>query len=146
MRLKRDSCAIELSTGAGGIEVRGTTRSFALGAVIQHFPKTLARNADPQVARVDFRLPTEEELDAMEAFMNSLTTEGNLDVMLAGAVFRGADAEQLYQANCDRSHDDNTANSGGNNKGEHKIGDDQAKKDRRILIAAVNATMAGSML
>jgi mono/diheme cytochrome c family protein len=44
----------------------GSLRSFATGAVIQHFTKSLNR-----VAGVDFRLPSEEELDAMEAFMLS---------------------------------------------------------------------------
>ncbi len=42
-------------------------QSFATGAVIQHFPRTLARNSsgsDP-----DFRLPTSDELAAMKAFM-----------------------------------------------------------------------------
>ncbi|MEW6682811.1 MAG: hypothetical protein AB1451_07795 [Nitrospirota bacterium] len=45
----------------------GALRSFATGAVIQHFTKTLNRVPD-----VDFRLPTEEELDAIEAFMLAL--------------------------------------------------------------------------
>jgi cytochrome c peroxidase len=43
--------------------------SFATGAVTQHFPRTLARNSggsDP-----DFRLPTSDELVAMEAFMRA---------------------------------------------------------------------------
>ncbi|MGH2571189.1 MAG: c-type cytochrome, partial [bacterium] len=41
----------------------GSLRSFAIGAVIQHFTKSTDR-----IAGVDFRLPTEEELEAMEAF------------------------------------------------------------------------------
>src|SRR5580765_6528287 len=48
----------------------GDLQSFATGAVTQHFPRTLARNSngtDP-----DFRLPTPDELAAMEAFMRSL--------------------------------------------------------------------------
>jgi len=45
----------------------GSLRSFATGAVIQHFTKTLGR-----VPGVDFRLPSDEELDAMEAFQLSL--------------------------------------------------------------------------
>ncbi|MHC4458530.1 MAG: hypothetical protein ACYS0I_15880, partial [Planctomycetota bacterium] len=45
----------------------GTLRSFATGAVIQHFTKTLNR-----VPGIDFRLPTQEELDALEAFQFSL--------------------------------------------------------------------------
>jgi cytochrome c peroxidase len=42
-------------------------RVFATGAVMQHFPKTMSR-----VSGVDFRLPTDAELDAMEAFMRSI--------------------------------------------------------------------------
>lgn len=41
----------------------GSLRAFATGAVIQHFTKTLNR-----VSGVDFRLPTEAELEALEAF------------------------------------------------------------------------------
>jgi cytochrome c peroxidase len=45
---------------------------FALGAVQQHFPQTFGREAD-----VDFRLPTEDELIAMEAFMQSIHLPAN---------------------------------------------------------------------
>jgi cytochrome c peroxidase len=44
-------------------------QTFATGAVTQHFPRTLARNSggsDP-----DFRLPTSDELAALEAFMRA---------------------------------------------------------------------------
>jgi cytochrome c peroxidase len=44
-------------------------QAFATGAVTQHFPRTLNRNSsgsDP-----DFRLPTSDELAAMEAFMRA---------------------------------------------------------------------------
>lgn len=40
---------------------------FTRGAVIQHFPRTLARTAEG--SNPDFRLPTDEELALMEAFM-----------------------------------------------------------------------------
>jgi hypothetical protein len=40
----------------------GSLRSFATGAVIQHFTKTTERRTG-----VDFRLPTDKELDALEA-------------------------------------------------------------------------------
>jgi hypothetical protein len=61
----------------------GTLRSFATGAVIQHFTKTLNRVPD-----VDFRLPTPEELDALEAFQLSLgrQTELSLPLPLKGVV------------------------------------------------------------
>jgi len=55
----------------------GTLRDFATGAVTQHFPKTLNRNADGPYP--DFRLPTEEELDAMEAFQLSLGRDQDLE-------------------------------------------------------------------
>jgi cytochrome c peroxidase len=63
----------------------GSLRSFAVGAVIQHFPRTLGR-----VAGVDFRLPTEDELDALEAFMLSLgrQEDPSLPLPLRGAVAR----------------------------------------------------------
>jgi cytochrome c peroxidase len=55
-----------------------TLRSFATGAVIQHFTKTLNR-----VPGVDFRLPTDEELDALEAFQLSLGRSQELILPLA---------------------------------------------------------------
>jgi hypothetical protein len=55
----------------------GSLRSFAVGAVIQHFTKTLNR-----VPGVDFRLPTEEELDALEAFQLSLGRQSDLTLPL----------------------------------------------------------------
>ena len=63
----------------------GSLRSFATGAVIQHFTKTLNR-----VAGVDFRLPTADELDAMEAFQLSLgrQEELKLPLPLKGTVAR----------------------------------------------------------
>ena len=55
----------------------GSLRSFAVGAVVQHFSKTLNR-----VAGVDFRLPTDEELDALEAFQLSLGRQQDLSLPL----------------------------------------------------------------
>ncbi len=51
----------------------GTLREFALGAVKQHFPQTLARKDG-----VDFRFPNDDELDAMEAFQLSLGRQEEL--------------------------------------------------------------------
>ena len=56
----------------------GSLRSFAVGAVIQHFTKTLNR-----VPGVDFRLPTDAELDALEAFQLSLGRQQDLALPLA---------------------------------------------------------------
>lgn len=63
----------------------GSLRSFATGAVIQHFTKTLNR-----VAGVDFRLPTDAELDALEAFQLSLGRQADLvlPLPLKGTVAR----------------------------------------------------------
>ena len=55
----------------------GLLRDFPIGAVIQHFTKTLLRRNN-----IDFRLPTNAELDAMNAFMRS--TGRRADLILAG--------------------------------------------------------------
>jgi mono/diheme cytochrome c family protein len=56
----------------------GSLRDFAKGAITQHMPKTLNR-----VAGSDFRMPDEDELDALEAYMLSLgrSEEVNLAAM-----------------------------------------------------------------
>ena len=46
-----------------GAPGRGTLHEIGFGAIIQHFTKTLTRTPG-----VDFRIPTQEELDALEAF------------------------------------------------------------------------------
>ncbi len=55
----------------------GSLRAFAIGAVIQHFPRTLNR-----VPGADFRLPTQEELDALEAFQLALGRQEELELPL----------------------------------------------------------------
>lgn len=55
----------------------GSLRAFATGAVIQHFTRTLNR-----VPGKDFRLPTDQELDAIEAFMLSLGRQEELALPL----------------------------------------------------------------
>jgi hypothetical protein len=64
----------------------GTLREFAIGAVTQHFTRTLHRRPG-----VDFRLPTDEELDALEAFQRFLGRDSDPDLAtlrLKGAVPR----------------------------------------------------------
>lgn len=56
----------------------GSLRSFAVGAVIQHFTLTTDR-----IPGVDFRLPTDDELDALEAFQLSLGRQQDLSLPLA---------------------------------------------------------------
>lgn len=77
------NASIDSSTGpqtgwsGDGAPGDGSLRSFATGAVIQHFTKTTRR-----IAGVDFRLPTDRELDALEAFQLSLGRQSDLSLPL----------------------------------------------------------------
>jgi mono/diheme cytochrome c family protein len=64
----------------------GSLREFAVGAVIQHMPKTLAR-----VKGADFRLPRDKELDALEAYMLSLGRQE--DIALERMTFTSPEVE-----------------------------------------------------
>jgi hypothetical protein len=96
----------------------GSLRSFAVGAVIQHFTRTLSR-----IPGVDFRLPSEEELDALEAFMLSLGRQQDLSlpVPLKGVVARRG--QEIFLDNrlgkCNLCHVNGgaTANFGAGNLG-----------------------------
>jgi mono/diheme cytochrome c family protein len=96
----------------------GSLRSFATGAVIQHFTKTLNRIPD-----VDFRLPTDDELDALEAFQVSLGRQQDLTLPLPlkGTVPRRG--QEIFLDNglgkCNLCHANAgaTANFGGGNIG-----------------------------
>lgn len=93
-----------------GAPNEGPLRTFAIGAVIQHLPKTLNR-----VPGVDFRLPTEDELDALEAFMLSLGRQKDLvlPLPLKGAVPKRGQA--IFRDNrlgkCNLCHSNAGANS-----------------------------------
>ena len=50
--------------GGDGAPGRGTMNEIGFGAIIQHFTKTLSR-----VGGTDFRIPAQDELDALEAFL-----------------------------------------------------------------------------
>lgn len=91
-------------------------QTFATGAVTQHFPRTLNRNsggADP-----DFRLPTFDELAAMEAFMRSLDFPAGADpnkfnvnnFAVTAAQQRGLNAF-FGAAKCSLCHGSNILNS-----------------------------------
>ncbi len=92
----------------------GSLRSFSTGAVIQHFPQTLNR-----VAGIDFRLPTDDELDALEAFQLSLGRSEELDltamIFTSPVVERG---KELFNSTADNTgkciicHDNAGANVG----------------------------------
>ncbi|MEQ1531118.1 MAG: hypothetical protein ABL925_17520, partial [Methylococcales bacterium] len=53
----------------------GALRDFAKGAIVQHLPKSLNR-----LAGTDFVLPTEHQLDALEAYMLSLGRSTDVDL------------------------------------------------------------------
>lgn len=119
LRLSIDSPAGPRTGWSGdGAPGDGSLRSFATGAVIQHFPKTLDR-----IAGVDFRLPTPDELDALEAFQLSLgrQVELSLPLPLKGTVaIRG---QEIFLDNslgkCNICHQNAGANAslGGNDLG-----------------------------
>lgn len=69
----------------------GTLRSFAIGAVIQHFTRTLRR-----IPGVDFRLPSMEELDAIEAFMLASGRQQDLQLPLALAGVQAKRGQEIF--------------------------------------------------
>ncbi|HYU34145.1 MAG TPA: hypothetical protein VEW48_18475 [Thermoanaerobaculia bacterium] len=64
-----------LGWGGDGAPGSGSLRDFALGAITQHFTRTLDRRPG-----TDFRVPTDEELDAMAAFQLALGRQEDLDL------------------------------------------------------------------
>jgi cytochrome c peroxidase len=74
---RADGSTVAEATGwsGDGAPGGGSLREFAIGAITQHFPKTLNR-----IEGQDFRLPTDAELDALEAFQLSLGRQVELDL------------------------------------------------------------------
>lgn len=98
---------------ADGAPGDGSLRIFTEGAVIQHMPRTMDR-----LDGVDFRLPTDEELDAMEAYMLSLgrTFDPDIDGMFFSSplVERGKElfhSKDIGTAQCKGCHFNGGANS-----------------------------------
>jgi hypothetical protein len=125
--------AIELATseppvdrtgwGGDGAPLSGSLRDFATGAVIQHFTLTLERKPG-----VDFILPTDEQLDALEAFQLSLgrqkelslpiSFKANLDDVIVGQrIFLndGTTDPTVGAGKCNRCHQNAGANLNGSN-------------------------------
>lgn len=74
--------------GGDGSPGTGTLREFAIGAITQHFTRTLNR-----AAGIDFLLPTDEELDAIEVFMLSLGRQAELNLEDLASQLTEADAD-----------------------------------------------------
>jgi len=142
LRTSVDSAAGPRTGWSGdGAPGDGSRRSFAVGAVIQHFTKTLNR-----VAGVDFRLPTDAELDALEAFQLSLgrQQELSLPLLLRGTVpKRGQEIfldNSLGKCNLCHVNAGATANFGGGNIGNanfdtgvEKLPDQPARLTRELV-------------
>jgi cytochrome c peroxidase len=100
----------------------GSLRAFAIGAVTQHFTRTLDRKVDR-----DFRLPNDKELDAMEAFQLSLgrnqelslrlNFKPHLDEVIAGQeiFLNGGSNTAVGAGKCNNCHENAGANSPFNN-------------------------------
>lgn len=69
--------------GGDGAPGTGTLREFIIGAIVQHYPNTLNRQAPG-----DFRLPTTGELDDLEAFQKSMGRRADLDLAAMKPKFR----------------------------------------------------------
>lgn len=99
----------------------GALRSFAIGAVTQHFPKTLGR-----VPGTDFRLPTEAELDALEAFQLSLGRQVELALPLPLKGQKALQGQALFldgtKGKCNVCHLNAGANSGMDNNRNFNTG------------------------
>jgi hypothetical protein len=78
-----DGAPVGVFTLADGTthQATGTLRDFMIGAIIQHYTKTLNR-----VPGVDFTMPTVAELDALEAFQKSLGRRQNIKLAGPGAL------------------------------------------------------------
>ncbi len=92
----------------------GTLKHFTVGAIVQHLPRTLARRFHPKPsAKPDFRLPTDLELVALEAFQLSLGRQEEL--VLSSLSFANPVAERgrllFSESQCIRCHEGAGANA-----------------------------------
>jgi cytochrome c peroxidase len=112
----------------GGIAASGRLRDFILGAIVQHYPLTLARRFDGPAP--DFRAPTVDEIDALEAFMLSIGRQQDLDLNVLTLKDPGADAGKILfrdgnppgSVTCNNCHGNAGANvQTGNNPGNRNF-------------------------
>lgn len=93
-----------------GAPLDGSLRSFSVGAVIQHFTLTLDR-----VPGVDFRLPTEQELIALELFMLASGRQEELSLPLPLTNVKAQRGQEIFMdptlGKCANCHADAGANA-----------------------------------
>jgi mono/diheme cytochrome c family protein len=93
----------------------GRLRDFQTGAIVQHYPKSLAR-----VAGTDFRLASDDELDRIDLFMRRLGRTNELNLPGAKMADAGAESGRLTflsdAARCNGCHGNAGANTGGANR------------------------------
>jgi mono/diheme cytochrome c family protein len=126
-----------------GAPGNGTLRDFATGAVTQHFTKRLNR-----VPGVDFRLPTDAELDAMEAFQLSLGRQADLVLPLNLKDAQVARGQALFIAGtnvggggCHACHGNAGANAtfgGGGNRNFNTGVENQRDRPQVLTLQALN--------
>ena len=96
-----------------GAPVTGALRFFTMGAVFQHFTKSLDR-----IEGTDFVFPTDAEADAVEAFMRAVgrVEDPNNPFTLTGMSLTNAGAERgrnlFLNLPCNGCHNNATANTG----------------------------------
>jgi cytochrome c peroxidase len=125
--------------GGDGAPGNGSLRSFATGAVTQHFTKTLRR-----IPGTDFRLPTDRELDAMEAFQLSLGRQQDLALPLRlkdPIVARGQTIFLSPQGRCNACHGNAGANASfdpGKNRNFNTGVESQVDRPTELILTSRN--------
>jgi hypothetical protein len=91
-----------------GAPITGALRFFPTGAVTQHYPKTLKREPN-----IDFVLPTDAQLDRMEAFMRTSGRTNDLVLTNVTVFDEGAEAgrQTFLTAGCNACHGNAGANA-----------------------------------
>lgn len=93
----------------------GALRDFQTGAIVQHYPRSLDREAG-----TDFRLATGEELDRIAAYLRSVGRTNELDLALVRLEDAGAEAGRIVfrsaASRCNGCHANAGANAFGGNR------------------------------
>lgn len=135
----------------------GSLKEFAIGAVVQHCTKTLARTVG-----TDFRLPTDEELTALQAYMLALGRSEDLvlskmtfksDIVQRGKVLFDQKQNPVVNskpvlgtsANCNGCHSNGGAISSTTNANPTRDTGVELMKDQPAVILDPNTPMDGGI-